>query len=120
MATYYAWTDIRNGGEVDTRKAPGGREIKVVTKRNVVERGEKVTKGSLKVSDEEWEGLLAGGSVRPYPLPEGSNENISPTTAILRGLVDNRGEIDLNKLMELGLTVPPPGQDEESEVPVGA
>lgn len=120
MATHYAWTDIRNGGEVDVRKAPGGREIKVVTKRNVIARGEKVTKAGLKVSDEEWDALLEGGSVRPYPLPKGADENISPTTAILRELVDNRGEVDLNKLMELGLTVPPPASDEESEVPVGA
>lgn len=124
MATHYAWSEIRFGGEVDNKKAPGGRDVKVVTKRNVVEWGSKVTQKDLGVDKDEWQHLIDTGSVRPYPPPKGANENTSPTTALMTELVDSRGEIDVNRLMEMGLTVPPPASMEDEEpsttTPVGA
>ncbi len=123
MATYYAWSDIRYGGEVEVKKAPGGREIKVVTKRNVVQRGEKVTMKQLGIEKEEWQHLIDTGSVRPYDIPEGASEFVSPTAAFVRNVLNDRGEVDVNKLMELGLSGPPaanPPAEEQAELPVGA
>jgi hypothetical protein len=129
MATYYAWTEIRYGGEVEQRPASGNRFINVVTKRNIVARGDKVAQKDLGVSDEEWQTLIDGGSVREYPLPEGSDDYTSPAAAVTAELVDEDGNIDVNKLVEMGLAQPQIVAEEEeapkaagtkAEVPKGA
>lgn len=123
MATYYAWSDLWNGGETKEVKKPGGVSHNVVSKRNIVKRGEKVTQKNLGVNDEEWEHLVESGSIRAYPVPEGANERISPTRALILDLLDNRGELDMNRLLEMGLANRPVGvEDENAEAtaPAGA
>lgn len=125
---YYAWSDLYGGGEVEQREAPGGRLVKVVMSRNIINRGEKVTQAQLKVEDDEWENLLAGGSVREYPIPDGADAYTSPHRAVMQALVGPDGEIDVNKVMELqnieALAVPPtpinPPAEDAKELPVGA
>lgn len=120
---YWAWSDLMGGGKTKTMKLADGREREIVEERNVTPRGSKVTKAKLGVSDEEWDALIEGGSIRNYDLPEGADEFTSPTQAMLRSLVNNRGDIDLDKVMELGLANPPainPPAEEEAELPAGA
>ena len=124
MAKYYAWSDIYNGGEVKDVTSPTGVVKTVVVSRNIIPRGEAVTKS--KFSDEEWDALIEGGSVRPYPVPEEADDLLSPTQAVLARLSKGTGEIDQNMLLELALSQPPvsnPPADEAKEVeakPVGA
>jgi transcriptional regulator of nitric oxide reductase len=113
--TYYAWTDIYNGGEVEVRKAANGSERKIVGKRNITERGSKVTQSGIGATDAEWENLVIGGSVRNIPVPEASDEFTSPHRAVLATIVDENGDIDVNKLLAMGApsvgaltTLPPP------------
>ncbi len=125
MAKHYAWSDIHNGGTVEHVKLPNGGTKQVVTKRNITVRGTEVTKAKLDVSDEDWDALIDGGSVRPYPLPEGANDDVSPSNAVLHKLTQGSGEIDQNMLLELALTHPPsvyenPSSDKEAKLPVGA
>jgi hypothetical protein len=124
MAKYYAWSDIRNGGKTEERKSPDGRLRTVVLERNVTPRGEAVTKAKLDVSDEEWDALIDGGSVRPYPVPEEANDFVSPTQAVIARLTKpGSGEVDQDMLLELALAHPPaaiPPAEEEAELPVGA
>lgn len=83
MATMYAWSDLYNGGKSEETKL--GR--KIIHERNIIPRGEKVTKAKLKLEDEEWDALVASGSIRDYPLPEGyegdAAEGQSPVTYVL-------------------------------------
>ena len=103
---HYAWTELRFGGEVEQRPASGNRFVNVVTKRNVIARGEKVTQKDVGVTDEEWQSWIDGGSVREYPLPKGADEYTSPAAVIVADLVDDDGNIDINKLIESGLAQP--------------
>lgn len=112
---YYAWTDIYNGGDVEVRKSANGTERRVVSNRNIIERGSAVSQSDLGVSDEEWQVLLDGGSVRTIPVPEESDEFTSPHRAIMATIVDENGDIDVNKLLALNAssvaaltTLPPP------------
>ena len=121
MAKMYAWSEIRNGGEVDFVDTPSGGKRKVILKRNVVAHGAEVTQKDVGVSKEEWEGFIESGVVRPYPVPEGADDTTSPSQAFLASLMDASGEIDTDKLMELGLSNPPvinPPAD-ETTAPVG-
>jgi hypothetical protein len=121
--TYYAWSDLYNGGKTIEVDRPGGGSRTVMAERNIVARGEKVTQKNLGVSDEEFQALVEGGSVRPYPLPAGSSDTVSPSRAMLDSLMDRTGELDVNRLLELGLSHPPainPPSDEAEDVPVGA
>jgi len=78
--TFFAWTDIYAGGESTETKL--GR--KIIHSRNIIARGSEVSKSDLDVSDEEWDHLVATGSVRNYPLPEGyHDEDNNPTDAAL-------------------------------------
>lgn len=119
---HYAWSDLYGGGTTREVDRPGGGSVTVVEKRNVIARGEEVTKAKLKVSDEEWNALIDGGSIRPYPLPDEASETVSPTQAVLTRLYRGRGEIDPNMLLELALQHPVvnPPSDEGAEVPAGA
>lgn len=62
---YYAWSPIRHGGEVKD-----GLVVNVQT----VAYGDSVSQKDLGVSDEDWQAMVEGGSVRevkPPELPEG-------------------------------------------------
>ncbi len=100
--TYYAWSDLYNGGESVERKNANGTTVRIVESRNIIERGTEVGQSDLDVSDEHWAHLIESGSVRPYPLPEGADENVTPHRAVLAAIVDDQGDIDVNKLMSLG------------------
>lgn len=53
MADMYAWSDI-------------------LSDKGKFARGSKVTKASLGASDEDWDAMVRGGSIRPrkFPAPE--------------------------------------------------
>jgi len=114
MATFYAWSEIRNGGEVEEVVLPNGAVRHVVTKRNVVQPGAKITKKSLNLSDEEWDHFVENGVIRSYPFPDGVDEYTSPTQAILRELAVG-GEIPVDRLLELALAHPPAANPSASE-----
>lgn len=119
MATYYAWSELRNGGKVDEVVSPTGATKTVVVERNTIAPGSKVKKSDF--SDEEWDALIDGGSVRPYPMPDDANEYTSPTQAVLSKL-SSGGDIDQNMILELALTQPlaaNPPAEEGAEVPEG-
>lgn len=122
MAKYFVWSDIHNGGKTEQVALPNGDTKQMVTKRNVTVRGTEVTKAKLNASDEEWDGWIDGGSIRPYPLPEGANEDVSPSSAVLSMLTEGSGEIKQNMLIELALTHAPPmpEDDKDAKLPVGA
>lgn len=100
--THYAWSDLYNGGESVTRRNANGSEVRLIQSRNIINRGEEVSQGDLGVSDEEWAALIHTGSVRPYPVPDSADEYLSPHRAIIAEIVDDEGEIDVNKVMQLG------------------
>jgi hypothetical protein len=121
MAKMFAWTTIYNGGK--SKEGRDGR--KIIMERNVIEPGEEISQAKMKCSDDEWEALVAGGSVRPYPLPKDMRENESPAAAVVRALTKGQGEISQDMLMELALAHPQGSfanadEEEESDVPVGA
>lgn len=122
MAKFYAWSDLYGGGTTRDVDRPGGGVVTVVEKRNIFPRGEEVTKAKLKVSDEEWDGLIANGSVRDYPVPKEASETKSPAQAVLERMYKGTGEIDQNMLIEMAMKHPDvinPPSDEGKEVPVG-
>lgn len=123
----YAWTDILYGGEGEIQKIAGGRQERyVITKRNRVKQGDEVSQSDVDVDDETWEAWVESGIVRPYPLPDGTDDYTSPSQAFLASVSTGKGEVDTNKLMELGLANAQPGayakEDEAEEVtaPSGA
>lgn len=117
----YAWSDLYGGGDTKELKRPDGRVAVVVEKRNITPRGEKVTQSGLKVDDATWDSLIAGGSVRPYPVPEEANEWVSPASAAL-SRISKGGDVDTNVLLELAMQHPPamnPPAEEAAELPEG-
>lgn len=66
--TLYAWSPIRNGGEVITVTDPQGRERRVVSERNIIPVGSKVTAKDVG-GEGTLEEMVEAGSVRPYPYP---------------------------------------------------
>ncbi len=102
----YAWSEIRNGGDVEEISLLNGGVRTVVSRRNAVAPGEKVTKKELDCSDDEWDDLVERGVIRPYPFPEGVNEYTSPTSAILAQLAVG-GDVPADRLLELALAHPP-------------
>lgn len=121
-AKWYAWSNLQGGGKVEDVQTPTGAIKHVVVERNIIPLGSEVSKAKLKLSDEEWDGLIAGGSVRNYPVPAEADEYTSPTQAVVRR-ISSGGEIDQNVLLELALSNPPaenPPADEGAELPVGA
>lgn len=105
MADTYAWTDIRNGGEVEKREA-GGRLMNVVMSRNIIKAGTTVSQSDLGVDDAEWQRLHDEGIVRDYPQPEGTDEFTSPTQAFISSIVTETGEVDVDQLLNMGLQNP--------------
>jgi len=104
---WYAWTELRNGGEAGQIDVAGGRGQRFVIKsRNIVKQGEEVSQTDLGVDDATWQSWIDGGSVRDYPLPEGTDEYTSPSQAFLKNLSTGQGELDLDKLMAMGLSHP--------------
>ena len=118
MAKFYAWSDIYNGGE--SKEGRDGR--KIIMSRNVTEAGSEVTQAKLGLNKEQWDGLIANGSVRSYPLPKDIRFGESPADAVIRKLTKGQGEVDPNMLMEMALSHAPEGggADEADDVPVGA
>jgi hypothetical protein len=77
----HLWSPMRNGGEVKMVPTVTGVERAVVTSRNIIAVGEKVTKKQLDASDEQWAEYVEAGVVRDYPypnIPAGSTD--SPLT----------------------------------------
>lgn len=125
MAKFYVWSTIHNGGEVGEVESPTGQKKTVLLSRNTLDVGNEVTKAKSGLSDDEWDACLAGGSIRPYPLPDGADDYTSPTQAVISSLTNKSGEIDQNMLLELALTQPlpenPPAEEakEVEAKPVG-
>lgn len=125
MAKYYAWSNIYNGGAVKEVTTSKGMTMNVVTDRNIIETGSEVSKAKSGFSDEEWDAMIEGGSIRPYPVPEEADEVTSPTQAVIARLTKGTGEIDQDMMLQLALTQPLPANppaDEAKEVeakPVG-
>jgi hypothetical protein len=123
MATkFYAWSEIRNGGEVEEITRPGGSKKAVVISRNIVKHGDEVKKSDFESAD--WDHLVDVGVIRPYPLPEGVDDTTSPSQVVLAQLYKG-GEIDMDKLVELTLmgqigVNPPASEGAELESPKGA
>lgn len=126
MAALYAWSNIQGGGKVDEINTPFGKR-NVVLKRHVIEAGEKITpelRKKLNMSDEEFEHLKEIGVIRNYPIPEGASASVSPARAFMSEIVDERGDIRVDRLMEMGMSHPPainpPAEEgKELEVPQG-
>lgn len=109
MATkHYAWSDIWNGGEVQEVPVPSvkGLTKTVVANRNVITAGSEITKSKSGLSDDDWDRMIASGVIRPYPLPDGADERTSPANAFLREVLDERGNVDVQRLMEMGFATP--------------
>jgi len=71
---FYLWSPMRNGGETKVVHDPTGRERTVVSSRNILQPGEKVTKEKLTAEssdpDAQWKEYVDGGVVRNYPYPK--------------------------------------------------
>lgn len=129
MATeYFAWCNIMNGGDVIEVPVPSvkGLTKTVITNRNIIETGSKITKAKSGLSDEDWDRMLANGAIRTYPLPEGTDDRTSPSTAFLRQVLDERGNVDVAKMMDMGFVTAPAGsvvaegeEAKELEAPAG-
>ena len=65
----YAWSPIRNGGEVISVTDPQGRERRVISERNIIPVGEKVTAKDVGGED-VFDQMVEAGSIRPYPYPK--------------------------------------------------
>jgi hypothetical protein len=123
MAKMYAWSDIYNGGKVEEITLPNGGKRKVVVERNIIPHGSEVSKAKSKLDSEDWDRMVANGSIRPYPMPEEADDNTSPNQAVLRRLYKGEGEIDQNLLLELALSQPASDDEaveEHSDAPIGA
>jgi hypothetical protein len=121
-AKYYAWSELRNGGEMEEIKLPAGGVRRIITKRNSVPFGDAVTKAKLGCTDEEWDRLIEIGSVRSYAPPEGVSDYVSPAGAFVNQFTNDQGDIDVSRLMELGLAHPTvnPSAEASEEIPAGA
>ena len=88
--SYYAWSELRLGGESEMHLSATGVSRKIVVSREVVQPGEKVTKADLTkrgLTDEDWEAFLEGGSIREYPMPKmPASATQSPTDFVLSQL----------------------------------
>lgn len=122
----YAWTALHNGGEGERMAIAGGRSERYVVKsRNITPQGDEVSQSDLDVDDDYWQHLQDIGSVRPYPMPKGVDDYTSPQQAFLADISTGTGEVDTDKLMEMGLSNPSEGgyaSDDEAEAtaPSGA
>lgn len=121
----FAWTPIRLGGEGELIPTAGGRGQRYIVKsRKIIALGDEVSKSDADVDDEVWQHWIDEGIVRPYPLPEGTDEYTSPSQAFLASVSTGKGEVDVDKLMEMGLSNPAAGalgkEEEEAELPAGA
>jgi hypothetical protein len=72
---FYLWSPVRMGGESSSVTDPLGRERRIVSKRNILPVGKKVTMKELTegVEDDperQWKEWVDGGVVRTYPYPD--------------------------------------------------
>jgi hypothetical protein len=104
---YYAWSELRLGGESELVMSATGVGRRIIQSRDVVRPGEEVTKADLKkrgLTDDEWDTWIEGGSIRTYPMPEmPANSNQSPSEFVLEGLRQGNEDIDPNVVMQLAL-----------------
>jgi hypothetical protein len=121
---YYAWSELRNGGEVSEIKLPANKGTRTIVKsRNIVAHGAEVTQKGLGATDEEWKALIDGGSVRDYPVPDGADAYRSPARAFVDSVTNKEGDVDMDKLMAMGLKNPGvalPTVDDEEDAEVAA
>ena len=105
----YAWSDLHLGGKTEERKTFDGRLRTVVLERNIIPRGDEVTKSKI---GDDWDEFVANGSVRPYPLPEEADDYLSPNQAILQRFMKG-GEIDVDALQSIAQPEPinPPADE---------
>jgi hypothetical protein len=99
---FYAWSEIRNGGEFEEIKLATGATRRVITKRKIIEPGAKITKANSGLTGEEWDRMLENGVIRDYPFPEGTNEWTSPSQAFMKQFAVG-GEIPVDRLLEMGM-----------------
>jgi hypothetical protein len=103
----YAWSTLYVGGESEMITSATGVSRKIIHNRNVIHPGEEVTEAQLTklgATKEDWEAILAGGSVRDYPyppIPEGSFQ--SPTDYVLETLRAGAEDIPQDTLVQLAL-----------------
>ncbi len=94
--TFYLWSPMRNGGKFEMVPNSLGGERRVVTERNILPVGSKVSQSELKASDEQWQEWIDGGVVRNYPYPEmpaGSSDSpVDFLTAQLTGAASSEEE----------------------------
>lgn len=114
----YVWSEIWDGGDVEQIKTASGNTRNIVSNRKVHKLGDEVSPGDL--SDEDWDTMVAGGTLRPYPVPEGVDEGTSPTQVVVAKLYEG-GDVDQDQLLEMALYHPPalnPPSEEAAEVDV--
>lgn len=96
---YYVWGTLYNGGDIKMIK-----DRKIIVKRNIIEPGQEITQSKLKCSDEDWDALIEGGSVRDYPYPDiPVTFPGSPAEFIMHELRQGEEEPDQDTLLELAL-----------------
>jgi hypothetical protein len=105
---YYAWSELRLGGESTIHESATGVRRRIIDSRNVIMPGEEVTKADFKkfgATDDDWEAFIAGGSIRDYPMPEmGEGSLQSPNDFVLEKLrTGDREDLDPNTLMALAM-----------------
>lgn len=109
--TGYTWSTLYFGGK--TQEGRDGRTL--VIERNSIPPGTKVAKSDLKskykLTDEEWDQMVEGGSIRSYPLPKmPEGYGGSPAEFVLSQL--RGGETDIKTDVLLGLALKHPDYPE--------
>lgn len=90
--TMYAWTPILAGGESQEVRMPNGATRTVISKRNRIAVGSKVSKDDLTAEsadpDRDWEAYIESGAIRPYEFPADLDPNSteSPINFLRRSL----------------------------------
>ncbi len=104
---YYAWSELRLGGESTIHESATGVRRRIIDKRNVIMPGEKVSQADFKKfgAEDDWEAFIEAGAVRDYPypkMPEGSQQ--SPNDFVMDKLrTGDREDLDPNTLMQLAM-----------------
>lgn len=99
--TMYAWSPIRNGGEVMEVIDYRGNARPVVSERNIIPVGDKVTPADVG-GDETFDQLVEAGSLRPYQYPKDldPDSNESPLDYLRRQLRE-AAEVQLDETQQL-------------------
>jgi hypothetical protein len=96
--TMYAWSPIRNGGEVVKVTDGLGRDRAVVSERNIIPVGAKVAAKDVENYDE----LVEAGVLRPYPYPEGLDPtSLESPLDFLRRRLREKAEAEMSEEQQL-------------------